>query len=410
MREKEEREKQLSGAGIRAERERREAEERARERAKYENELKEKEAFEQRADNVRADRERREAEERVRERANYEKEMREKEASERNNSGLSVREERLRREAEERAREAEAIRQREEFEANESRRAQDLVNNRPKTPDFDEAPVMTKRTSTTAAPIFNRPTRGDGSNIPAVFNSTQETSTAAPARTSVSGYNRLSPTAPPSFSRPNESNTPSFARSNVSPAPPPLARPSHPDNGITARALYDYSAAESNEIDLVEGQLVIRIEKIDEGWWKGVGPDGKEGLFPADYVEVIEDGLKNNSDQRYREEEQIRLEEQRQSEQRRQQEEERQKAEKRLRDERAREETAKREQEQRAEQERRERELQQSRPVMSKSSLLARALYDYEAQESNEINLTEGETISDVVQVDEGWWTGLRLF
>lgn len=330
MREKEEREKQLSGAGIRAERERREAEERARERAKYENELKEKEAFEQRADNVRADRERREAEERVRERANYEKEMREKEASERNNSGLSVREERLRREAEERAREAEAIRQREEFEANESRRAQDLVNNRPKTPDFDEAPVMTKRTSTTAAPIFNRPTRGDGSNIPAVFNSTQETSTAAPARTSVSGYNRSSPqvTAPPSFSRLNETNTPSFARSNVSPAPPPLARPSHPDNGVTARALYDYSAAESNEIDLVEGQVVIRIEKIDEGWWKGVGPDGKEGLFPADYVEVIEDGLKNNSDQRYREEEQIRLEEQRQSEQRRQQEEERQKAEK----------------------------------------------------------------------------------
>lgn len=28
---------------------------------------------------------------------------------------------------------------------------------------------------------------------------------------------------------------------------------------------------------------------IDEGWWSGVGPSGAEGLFPATYVELIEE-------------------------------------------------------------------------------------------------------------------------
>jgi hypothetical protein len=26
----------------------------------------------------------------------------------------------------------------------------------------------------------------------------------------------------------------------------------------------------------------------DLGWWQGVGPDGTYGLFPANYVELIE--------------------------------------------------------------------------------------------------------------------------
>jgi hypothetical protein len=29
-------------------------------------------------------------------------------------------------------------------------------------------------------------------------------------------------------------------------------------------------------------------QTADEGWWVGIGPDGQHGMFPANYVEVIE--------------------------------------------------------------------------------------------------------------------------
>ncbi|KAJ3270196.1 hypothetical protein HDV01_000475 [Terramyces sp. JEL0728] len=40
------------------------------------------------------------------------------------------------------------------------------------------------------------------------------------------------------------------------------------------------------------------------------------------------------------------------------------------------------------------------------ASVQAIALYDYAPDESNEIPLTEGETITNILEVDEGWWQG----
>ena len=52
---------------------------------------------------------------------------------------------------------------------------------------------------------------------------------------------------------------------------------------------YSYEAQEDNEMDLVEGELIEQIEQLDEGWWSGVGANGtKQGLFPANYVEIVE--------------------------------------------------------------------------------------------------------------------------
>ena len=52
---------------------------------------------------------------------------------------------------------------------------------------------------------------------------------------------------------------------------------------------YAYEAQEDNEMDLIEGELIEQIEQLDEGWWSGVGAHGaKQGLFPANYVEVVE--------------------------------------------------------------------------------------------------------------------------
>ena len=34
---------------------------------------------------------------------------------------------------------------------------------------------------------------------------------------------------------------------------------------------------------LLEGELIEEIEKLDEGWWTGVGDNGtKQGLFPGE--------------------------------------------------------------------------------------------------------------------------------
>lgn len=59
-------------------------------------------------------------------------------------------------------------------------------------------------------------------------------------------------------------------------------------SGLRARALYDYQAADDTEISFDPDDIITHIEQIDKGWWQGLGPDGTYGLFPANYVELIE--------------------------------------------------------------------------------------------------------------------------
>lgn len=47
-------------------------------------------------------------------------------------------------------------------------------------------------------------------------------------------------------------------------------------------------ADEQNEISLREGELITQIEEIDEGWWSGTNAAGQSGLFPSNYVELVE--------------------------------------------------------------------------------------------------------------------------
>lgn len=62
-----------------------------------------------------------------------------------------------------------------------------------------------------------------------------------------------------------------------------------PNNeGMKAKALYDYQAADDTEITFDPGDIITHIDAIDEGWWQGLGPDGTYGLFPANHVEVID--------------------------------------------------------------------------------------------------------------------------
>ncbi|XP_023232337.1 src substrate cortactin-like [Centruroides sculpturatus] len=57
--------------------------------------------------------------------------------------------------------------------------------------------------------------------------------------------------------------------------------------GLSAIALYDYQAADSDEITFDPDDIITNIEMIDEGWWRGECR-GQIGLFPANYVQLIQ--------------------------------------------------------------------------------------------------------------------------
>ena len=59
--------------------------------------------------------------------------------------------------------------------------------------------------------------------------------------------------------------------------------------GKRALVQYDYEKAEENEVELHEGEYVTEIEMVDEDWWMGQNSQGERGLFPANYVELVED-------------------------------------------------------------------------------------------------------------------------
>uniref|UniRef100_A0A3Q3XKQ3 LIM and SH3 domain protein 1 n=1 Tax=Mola mola TaxID=94237 RepID=A0A3Q3XKQ3_MOLML len=68
-------------------------------------------------------------------------------------------------------------------------------------------------------------------------------------------------------------------------APPPSAGVGLPKR---YRAVYDYTAADEDEVSFMDGDVIVEVQQIDEGWMYGrVERTGQQGMLPANYVEAI---------------------------------------------------------------------------------------------------------------------------
>ncbi|XP_062598142.1 protein kinase C and casein kinase substrate in neurons protein 1-like isoform X6 [Saccostrea cucullata] len=72
-----------------------------------------------------------------------------------------------------------------------------------------------------------------------------------------------------------------------SPSPEDSPRQMNGKEGVPVRALYDYNVTEEDELELKAGDVFVKLSEEDElGWCKGY-KDGREGLYPANYVEPV---------------------------------------------------------------------------------------------------------------------------
>jgi len=87
----------------------------------------------------------------------------------------------------------------------------------------------------------------------------------------------------------------SMAPEPAAPVVPRRARPgtvaaAGPVKGIddvtTVTALHNHQASEAGELEFRKGDVIAVLRKDDSGWWEGRTPDGKKGIFPANYVRL----------------------------------------------------------------------------------------------------------------------------
>ncbi|XP_028019347.2 nebulin-like [Balaenoptera acutorostrata] len=65
--------------------------------------------------------------------------------------------------------------------------------------------------------------------------------------------------------------------------------PSHPSTaGKIFHVMYDYMAADADEVSFKDGDAIVNVQAVDEGWMYGtVQRTGRTGMLPANYVEAI---------------------------------------------------------------------------------------------------------------------------
>ncbi|GAA5942432.1 SH3 domain-containing protein [Sporobolomyces koalae] len=74
--------------------------------------------------------------------------------------------------------------------------------------------------------------------------------------------------------------------SSAAPPPPPPTVPAPATRGLgQVTALYDYVSSNPEDLNFAENETFTLLEIVSDDWWKGETRDGKQGIFPANYVQ-----------------------------------------------------------------------------------------------------------------------------
>lgn len=96
------------------------------------------------------------------------------------------------------------------------------------------------------------------------------------------------PDAPPAASAPAPTAAPSTVAATVA-APAAAAASSTPTRPGKALVLYDYDATADDELPLIAGKTVELIAVVDSEWFRARLRDGREGLCPRVFLDVLEE-------------------------------------------------------------------------------------------------------------------------
>lgn len=56
---------------------------------------------------------------------------------------------------------------------------------------------------------------------------------------------------------------------------------------VSAIAEYEYTAKEADELNLIKGAIIHNVKIKPGGWWEGT-LGGKSGVFPDNFVKILE--------------------------------------------------------------------------------------------------------------------------
>ncbi|VDL61185.1 unnamed protein product [Hymenolepis diminuta] len=114
---------------------------------------------------------------------------------------------------------------------------------------------------------------------------------------------------------------------------------------ITAVAIFDFQASQSDELSFKEGDTIVDIVKFDEAWWSGrIG--NRVGIFPSNRVQETTAGAATSFPGATESQQKV------------------------------------------------------------VSSITAMALFDFAASQSDELSFKAGDEIVDIVKFDSEWWSG----
>jgi nebulin len=75
---------------------------------------------------------------------------------------------------------------------------------------------------------------------------------------------------------------------SVAPSPAPMQQQEVEQNYISVRALYDYQAADDDEVSFNEGDIISQAQEVGGGWYFGVVErTGASGMLPGNYVQML---------------------------------------------------------------------------------------------------------------------------